>query len=83
MRDIKNKLCSSNKVDVDNSIVCITIWSPLDDNLEHTKLRMVCCNVWRGEVIQNCLVSIKYCLIWSLQIDQYMIEHIGMKRLAL
>ena len=41
------------------------------------------CNVWRGQVIQNCLVSIKFCLVQSLQINQYMIEHNGMKWLAL
>ena len=45
----KNKLCSSNKVD---KIVLSALQyglRTLEDNLEHTQLRMVWCNVWTGE----------------------------------
>ena len=78
----KNKLCSSNKVDVDNIVFSALQYGlrTLEDNLEHTQLRMVWRNVWRGEVIQNCLNKI--CLVRNLQLDRYMIENIDMKRLA-
>lgn len=58
----KNKLCSSNKVDVDNIVFSALQYGlrTLEDNLEHTQLRMVWCNVWRGEVIQNCLNKILF-----------------------
>ena len=41
----KNKLCSSNKVDVDNIVFSALQYGlrTLEDNLEHTQLRMV----WR------------------------------------
>ena len=57
----KNKLCSSNKVD--NIVLSALRYGlrTLEDNLEHTQLRMVWRNVWRGEVIQNCLHKI----LWS------------------
>ena len=58
----KNKLCSSNKVDVDNIVFSALQYGlrTLEDNLEHTQLRMVWCKVWRGEVIQNCLNKILF-----------------------
>ena len=58
----KNKLCSSNKVDVDNIVFSALQYGlrTLEDNLEHTQLRMVWRNVWRGEVIQNCLNKILF-----------------------
>ena len=54
----KNKLCSSNKVD---KIVLSALQYGLrtiEGNLEHTQLRIVWRNVWRGEVGQNCLHKI-------------------------
>ena len=57
----KNKLGSSNKVD--NIVVLSALQyglRTLEDNLEHTQLRMVWSNVWRGEVIQNCLNKILF-----------------------
>ena len=54
----KNKLCSSYKVD---KIVLSALQyglRTLEGNLEHTQLRMVWRNVWRGEVVQNCLHKI-------------------------
>ena len=56
----KNKLCSSNKVD---KIVLSALQyglRTLEGNLEHTQLRMVWRNVWRGEVVQNCLHKILF-----------------------
>ena len=53
----KNKLCSSNKVD---KIVLSALQyglRTLEGNLEHTQLRR---NVWRGEVVQNCLHKILF-----------------------
>ena len=47
----KNKLCSNDKVDVDNIVFSALQYGlrTLEDNLEHTQLRMVWCNVWTGE----------------------------------
>ena len=57
----KNKLGSSNKVD---NIVLSVLQQyglrALEDNQEHTELRMVLSNVWRGKVIQNCLDKILF-----------------------
>ena len=50
----KNKLCSS-------SIEWITMWSPnIRRQLGAYMLRMVWRNVWRGEVVQNCLNKILF-----------------------
>ena len=56
----KNKLCSSNKVD--NIVLSALQYGlqTLEGNLEHTQLRMVWRNVWRGEVVQNCLHKILF-----------------------
>ena len=58
----KNKLCSSNKVDVDNIVFSALQYGlrTLEGNLEHTKLRLVWRNVLRGEVVQNCLHKILF-----------------------
>ena len=60
----KNKLCSSNKVDVMWMWIVFSALQyglrTLEDNLEHTQLRIVWRNVWRGEVIQNCLNKILF-----------------------